>query len=228
MTTTYAPTTATSPAITFEPFTWDSRTWALYRRACWLLRNLIIRGACTFHEAEVARLQIAEALGWIHALTEPTWEGPHVLASGSYLRQHHGYLWCGHCGEPYGRKRWHPGTPHDAFVFECPTDYRKRGTCSTPHIYQDHLKSRANLLMQKLCRNSDIPDLITRALPATAEAIRRILAARPDRALFQLEDVLAQVGCATVASTTRIIVETTTGETITIPLVRGWTPSRHR
>ncbi|WP_229771629.1 hypothetical protein [Cutibacterium porci] len=96
------------------------------------------------------------------------------------------------------------------------------------HIYQAHLKSRANLLMQKLCRSSDVPALITRDLPDTAEAIRQVLAVRPDRALFQLEDVLAQVGCATVASTTRIIAGTTTGETITIPLIRGWTPSRDR
>ena len=72
-----------------------------------------------------------------------------------------------------------------------------------------------------------IPDLVTSAVPDTSDTVRRILAARPDRALFRLEDVLAQVGCATVTSTTRIIVETTTGETINIPLTRGWTPSRH-
>ncbi len=111
-------------------------------------------------------------------------------------------------------------------MFECPTNHRKRGTCTTGHIYQDHLTSRANLLMQKLCRTSNIPQLITNALPDTADTTRRILAARPDRALFHLDDVLAQVGCATVTSPTRIIVETTTGETITIPLVRGWTPGR--
>ncbi|MGV0376115.1 zinc ribbon domain-containing protein [Corynebacterium hadale] len=47
---------------------------------------------------------------------------------------------CGDCGRPFGHKTWHSDTPNRVDVWECPTNYVKRGTCTTiSHLYQEVL-----------------------------------------------------------------------------------------
>lgn len=124
MTTSYAPTTIIPSAIASSHS--PDHTWALYRRACWLLRNLIAREACTFQEAYRARLQIAEALGWIHALTKPPWDGP---------------------------RNWSPAATRDSTTATFGAGTAANPTAAntgTPHIY----RTTSPAARTCLCRNS--------------------------------------------------------------------------
>ena len=123
--------------IGFHSLHWDGAIWMRYRQGCWLLRHLLAQDVCNARDAEIARLEIAQRLGWDYAMDEHPWDGPPEVQVPVNVRHYFGMLVCETCGNPYGRKSWHPNSAHHHFVFECPINYRKRGSCATPHIYQE-------------------------------------------------------------------------------------------
>lgn len=86
-----------------------------------------------------AQRHAAEALGI--ADRELPWLGTRVDPRGykSFGKRLSRKIVCGDCGRPFGHKTWHSGTPNRVDVWECPTNYGKRGTCTTSHLYQEVL-----------------------------------------------------------------------------------------
>lgn len=214
----------------FQALKWDEAIWMRYRQACWLLRNLIANNLCTPQDAERARLHVAERLGWPYAIDEHPLGQPLKQEIPAASRSYWGIISCETCGNPYGRKVWHATTQHVAYVFECPRNYRKSGTCATPHIYQEHLISRANLLIQKLCRRSGTAKIVSAALPhpETVRAVKRLLAAPPEQVTFNLKEFLGKLAHATVTTEHTIIAELRHGTPIAIPFEPRWAPRHGR
>ena len=52
---------------------------------------------------------------------------------------------CGNCGRPFRPNTWHSGTPNQGDVWECPTNYVKRGLCTTSHLSQEVLAGEDDL-----------------------------------------------------------------------------------
>lgn len=74
----------------------------------------------------------------------------------------------GDCGRAFGHKTWHSGTPNRVDVWECPTNYAKRGTCTTSHPYREVLLVKMAETLQVLAgRNSTAVDQAVDSLQST-------------------------------------------------------------
>ena len=51
-----------------------------------------------------------------------------------------GKIICGDCGEIFGSKVWHSTSKYRRTIWRCNAKYESGDTCSTPHLYEDHLK----------------------------------------------------------------------------------------
>ena len=102
-----------------------------YRLTSFLLENLAAGYTVEWMDAFHAQRHAAEALGI--ADRELPWLGTRVDPRGykSFGKRLSRKIVCGDCGRPFGHKTWHSGTPNRVDVWECPTNYVKRGTCTT-------------------------------------------------------------------------------------------------
>lgn len=139
-----------------------------YRLTSFLLENLAAGYTVEWMDAFHAQRHAAEALGI--ADRELPWLGTRVDPRGykSFGKRLSRKIVCGDCGRPFGHKTWHSGTPNRVDVWECPTNYVKRGTCTTSHLYQEVLLVKMAEALQVLAgRNSTAVDQAVDSLQST-------------------------------------------------------------
>ena len=141
---------------------------------------------------------------------------------------------CGDCGRPFGHKTWHSGTPNRVDVWECPTNYVKRGTCATSHLYQEVLLVKMAEALQVLTgRNSTAVDQALDSLrtvgvrrrPSTLHtAIDKLLTESPTQLALHIPDFLAMLEGGCMLSDGRLGFVFITGEAVTLDLPQRWSP----
>lgn len=105
-----------------------------YRLASFLLENLAAGYTVEWMDAFRAQRHAASVLKITER--ELPWLGTRVDPQGhrSFGRRMSGKIVCGDCGRAFGHKTWHSGTPNRVDVWECPTNYVKRGTYHQPPL----------------------------------------------------------------------------------------------
>ncbi|MCI6205295.1 MAG: hypothetical protein SPK00_06890 [Corynebacterium glucuronolyticum] len=88
---------------------------------------------------------------------ELPWLAPRVDLQGhrSFGRRMSGKTISSDRGRAFGHKSWHSGTPNRVDVWECPTNYVKRGTCATNYLYQEALLATMAEALQVLAGSND-------------------------------------------------------------------------
>ena len=139
-----------------------------YRLTSFLLENLATGHTVEWMDAFRAQRHVAETLGI--ADRELPWLATRVDPRGhnSFGRRMSRKIVCGDCGRTFGHKTWHSGTPNRVDVWECPTNYIKRGTCATSHLYQEVLLVKMAEALQVLAeRNRAAVDQAVDSLQST-------------------------------------------------------------
>lgn len=140
------------------------------------------------------------------------------------------------CGCKYGHKTRHARTPNRVDVWECATNHVKRGTCATPHIYQEVLQCKLVEAFQVLAQHhSKLRKIVVRMLAVTGcQVSSKLLHARmrhyetsAEASLF-LPDFLTIVEGGMVLTSNQLGFVFTTGEAVTLDLPKGWTPVLRR
>ena len=200
-----------------------------YRLTSFLLENLAaghtVEGMDAFraqrHTASVLKITERE-LPW--------------LASGheSFGRRMSGKIVCGDCGRAFGHKTWHSGTPNRVDVWECPTNYVKRGTCTTSHLYQEVLLVKMAEALQVLAgRNSTAVDQAVDSLQSTGgrrrpstlrAAIEKLLTESPTQLALHIPDFLAVLEGGCTLTDGRLGFVFITSEAVTLDLPQRWSP----
>ena len=130
-----------------------------YRLISFLLDNLAAEHTVEWMDAFRAQRHTASVLKITER--ELPWLTIRVDPQGhrSFGRRMSGKIDCGDCARPFGHKTWHSGTPNRVDVWECPTNYIKRGTCTTSQLYQEVLLVKmAEALQVFTGRNSTAVD----------------------------------------------------------------------
>lgn len=151
--------------------------------------------------------------------------------SGWYMS---GTIICGDSGRPFSHKIWHSGTPNRVDVWECRTNYAKRGTCPTSHFYQNVLLVKMTEALQALAgRNSAVLDMSMNSLRATGvrrststlrNAISMLLTAPLVNLTLHIPDSLAALEGGCMLTEGRPSFEVITGEAVTLDLPHCWSP----
>lgn len=188
-----------------------------YRLTSFLLENLAAGYTVEWMDAFRAQRHAAEALGI--ADRELPWLGTRVDP---------------HCGRPFGHKTWHSGTPNRVDVWECPTNYVKRGTCTTSHLYQEVLLVKMAEALQVLAgRNSTAVDQAVDSLQSTGArrrpstlhtAIDKLLTESPTQLALHIPDFLAMLEGGCMLTDGRLGFVFITGEAVTLDLPQRWSP----
>ena len=175
-----------------------------YRLASFLLENLAAGHTVEWMDAFHAQRHAAEALG---------------IADR---------------GRPFGHKTWHSGTPNRVDVWECPTNYVKRGTCTTSHLYQEVLLVKMAEALQVLAgRNRAAVDQAVDSLRATGvqrrpstlhTAIDKLLTESPTQLALHIPDFLAVLEGGCMLTDGRLGFVFITGEAVTLDLPQRWSP----
>lgn len=140
---------------------------------------------------------------------------------------------CEDCGRRFGHRTWHSGTPNRADVWECPTNYARRETCKTPHIYQTVLLGTLVKTFQALINRDDQIQVEVAATVAThagrpfdevKAAIHEVLT--DVHPVLHLPDFLSVFEGACVLNDNRLGFVFVTGDAVTLDLPVGWTPTR--
>ena len=141
---------------------------------------------------------------------------------------------CGDCGRPFGHKTWHSGTPNRVDVWECPTNYVKRGTCTTSHLYQEVLLVKMAEALQVLAgRNSTAVDQAVDSLQSTGArrrpstlraAIEKLLTESPTQLVLHIPDFLAVLEGGCTLTDGRLGFVFITSEAVTLVLPQRWSP----
>lgn len=205
-----------------------------YRLTSFLLENLATGHTVEWKDAFRAQRHVAETLGITDR--ELPWLATRVDPQGhrSFGRRMSRKIVCGDCGRTFGHKTWHSGTPNRVDVWECPTNYVKRGTCSTSHLYQEVLLVKMAEALQVLAgRNSTVGDLAVDSLrargvrrrPSTLHAaIDKLLAVPPTQLAFHIPDFLAVLEGGCMLTDGRLGFVFITGEAVTLDLPQRWSP----
>jgi len=205
-----------------------------YRLTSFLLENLAAGHAVEWMDASRAHRHAAETLGI--ADRELPWLATRVGPQGhnSFGRRMSGKIICGDCGRAFGHKTWHSGTPNRADVWECPTNYVKRGTCATSHLYQEVLLVKMAEAMQVLAeRNRAAFDQAVDSLQSTGvrrrsstlrTAIDAILTASAMQLTLHIPDFLAVLEGGCMLTDGRLGFVFITGEAVTLDLPQRWSP----
>ena len=192
------------------------------------LDNLAVAGAINCDELRAAQDFISAELKAFSALRK-------ILGFGkprSFVRQLSGRIECEDCGAKYGHKTWHSGTPHRADVWECATNQKKRGSCVTPHIYQEILQRKLLESQQILAeRHPDLRKRVVKVLreigcaatPQFLHARMRSFERSGDAVLF-LPDFLEILEGGMVLTSNQLGLVFITGEAVTLDLPQRWTP----
>ncbi|WP_051394961.1 zinc ribbon domain-containing protein [Propionimicrobium sp. BV2F7] len=192
------------------------------------LDNLAVVGAISCDELRAAQDFISAELKVFNAVRKIAGFGKPV----SFGRQLSGRIECEDCGANYGHKTWHSGTPNRADVWECATNHKKRGSCVTPHIYQEILQRKLVESQQILAERH--PDLRKRVVEVLREigcaATSQFLHARMrsfersgDAVLF-FPDFLEILEGGMVLTSNQLGLVFITGEAVTLDLPQRWTP----
>lgn len=209
-----------------------------YRLTSFLLENLAAGHTVEWMDAFRAQRHIAETLGI--ADRELPWLATRVDPRGhkSFGRRMSRKIVCGDCGRTFGHKTWHSGTPNRVDVWECPTNYIKRGTCATSHLYQ-HLYQEVLLVkmaeaLQVLAgRNRAAVDQAVDSLQSTGvrrrpstlrAAIDKLLTAPPTQLALHIPDFLAVLEGGCMLTDGRLGFVFITGEAVTLDLPQRWSP----
>lgn len=205
-----------------------------FRLTCFLLENLAAQKAIDLMEGfqahRVAAQQVrvvTRELPWLATRVDPQ-------AHKSFGIRMSRRIICGDCGRAFGHKTWHSGTPNRADVWECPTNYAKRGTCATDHLYQQVLMVKMAEAVQVLAqRNSNAVERTIKVLRETGtrrrtttlrDAIHEILAASPVNLVLHIPDFLDIFEGGCMLTDGRIGFVFLTGEAVTLELPHRWTP----
>lgn len=205
-----------------------------YRLTSFLLENLAAGHTVEWMDAFHAQRYAAEALGiadrelpWLSTRVDPR-------SYKSFGKRLSRKIVCGDCGRPFGHKIWHSGTPNRVDVWECPTNYVKRGTCATSHLYQEVLLVKMAEALQVLAgRNSTAVDMAVDSLRATGvrrrpstlhAAIDTLLAAPPTQLALHIPDFLAVLEGGCMLTDGRLGFVFVTGEAVTLNLPQRWSP----
>ena len=205
-----------------------------YRLTSFLLENLATGHTVEWMDAFRAQRHAAETLGI--ANRELPWLATRVDLQGhrSFDRRMSRKIVCGDCGRTFGHKTWHSGTPTRVDVWECPTNYVKRGTCTTSHLYQEVLLVKMVEALQVLAgRNSTAVDQALDSLrtvgvrrrPSTLRAaIDKLLTVPPTQITLHLPDFLAVLEGGCMLTDGRLGFVFITGEAVTLDLPHRWSP----
>ena len=198
-----------------------------------VLQNLAAKGILTWQEAWDTHLNTCARYGlradtdtWLTGRVDPDADRSLGLRLSRRIQ-------CEGCGRCFGHKTWHSGTPNRADVWECPTNYAKRGTCKTPHIYQTVLLGTLAKTIQALIHRDEQVRRAVAALAAThvGRPVEEIGAAVHDvmtdaHPVFHLPDFLSVFEGACVLTDHRVGFVFVTGDVVTLDLPAGWTPTR--
>ncbi|MEH1560728.1 zinc ribbon domain-containing protein [Cutibacterium avidum] len=205
-----------------------------YRLTSFLLENLATGHTVEWMDASRAQRHIAETLNI--ADRELPWLATRVAPRGhkSFGRRISRKIVCGDCGRTFGHKTWHSGTPNRVDVWECPTNYVKRGTCATSHLYQEVLLVKMAEALQVLAgRNRAAVDQAVDSLramgarrrPSTLHtAIDKLLTESPTQLAFHIADFLAVLEGGCMLTDGRLGFVFITGEAVTLDLPQRWSP----
>lgn len=148
-----------------------------------------------------------------------------------------GKIICGDCGRPFGQKTWHSGAPNRVDGWECPTNYVKRGTCATSHLYQEVLLVKMAEALQVLAgRNGTAVDMAVDSLRAVGvrrrpsalrAAVDTILTTSPTQPTLHIPDFLAVLEGGCMLTDGRLGFVFLTGEAVTLDLPQRWSPVMH-
>lgn len=199
-----------------------------YRSTNFLLDNLAAQKAIEWLDAFRAHRHAAETLGI--ADRELPWLATRVDPQGhrSFGRRMSRKIVCGDCGRPFEDKTWHCGTPNRVDVWECPTNYVKRGTCATSHLYQEVLLVKMAEALQVLAgRNSTAADQAVDSLRAVGvrrrpsmlrATIDTLLAVPPTQLTLHIPDFLAVLEGGCMLTDGRLGFVFVTGAAVTLDL----------
>ena len=205
-----------------------------YRLTSFLLENLAAGHAVEWMDASRAKRHVAETLGI--ADRELPWLATRVDPRGhnSFGRRMSRKLVCGDCGRTFGHKTWHSGTPNRVDVWECPTNYIKRGTCATSHLYQEVLLVKMAEALQVLAEWNraavgqavdSLQSTGVRRRPSTLRAaIDKLLTAPPTQLALHIPDFLAVLEGGCMLTDGRLGFVFLTGEAVTLGLPQRWSP----
>lgn len=220
----------------YEPIS-TVRNRMQYRLTSFLLENLASRGTVEWMEAFSAqrlagvRLGVTEReLPWLTSRFDPQ-------AHKSFGVRMSRKIICGDCGRAFGHKVWHAGTSNRVDVWECPTNYVKRGTCETKHLYQHVLQMKITEAMAVLARRiSEASSLACDCLheagakrrPSTLrKRVDDILATHPSQLTIHLPDFLSVLEGGCMLTDGRLGFVFITGDAVTLQLPVRWTPIAH-
>ena len=126
------------------------------------------------------------------------------------------------------------GTPNRVDVWECPTNYVKRGTCTTSHLYQEVLLVKMAEALQVLAgRNRAAVDQAVDSLQSTGArrrpstlhmAIDKLLTESPTQLTFHIPDFLAVLEGGCMLTDGRLGFVFITGEAVTLDFPQRWSP----
>lgn len=205
-----------------------------YRLTSFLLENLAAGHTVEWMDAFRAQRHTASVLKITER--ELPWLATRVDPSGhkSFGQRISGKIVCGDCGRAFGHKTWHSSTPNRVDVWECPTNYVKRGTCATSHLYQEVLLAKMGEALQVLAgRNHAAVDLTLDSLramgarrrPSTLHtAIDKLLTESPTQLAFHIPDFLAVLEGGCRLTDGRLGFVFITGEAVTLDLPQCWSP----
>lgn len=205
-----------------------------YHLTNFLLENLAAQKTIEWMDAFRAHRHSAETLAitdrelqWLATRGDPQ-------SHRSFGRRLSGKIICGDCGRAFGHKTWHSGTPNRVDVWECPTNYVKRGTCVTTHLYQEVLLVKMDEAMQVLAgRNSTAVDMAVDGLQSTGvrrrpstlrTVVDTILTAPPTQLALHIPDFLAILEWGCMLADGRLGFVFVTGEAVTLDLPQRWSP----
>ena len=119
-------------------------------------------------------------------------------------------------------------------MWECPTNYVKRGTCTTSHLYQEVLLVKMAEALQVLAgRNSTAVDQAVDSLQSTGArrrpstlraAIEKLLTESPTQLAFHIPDFLAVLDGGCTLTDGRLGFVFITSEAVTLVLPQRWSP----
>ncbi len=62
---------------------------------------------------------------------------------------------CGDCGNYYGSKVWHSTSKYRRVIWQCNHKFKNGEKCTTPHLYEEHIKDKFLSACNKLLKNRD-------------------------------------------------------------------------
>lgn len=200
-----------------------------------ILQNLAAKRILAWQDAWNTHLDNCARYGlrtdsdaWLEGRVDPDADRPFGLRLSRRIQ-------CESCGRCFGHKTWHSGTPNCADVWECPTNYAKRGTYKTPHIYQTVLLGVLAKTFQALInRDRQVRTAVATLVAArAARPVEKVEAAIRGVAMdahpvLHLPGFLSVFDGACVLTDNRLGYVFTTGDAVTLELPRGWTPKKPR